>query len=106
MVHGMAIIRFVGLFLFLLGLIAFAVDGTKSLASEELVLTSLAEFWQQVSSRSYESFMKSTIEFWGISFDGLVEYLLALPIWAMLGLLSLFFYWIGRKRTRTSIYIN
>ncbi len=103
----MAIIRFIGIFIFLLGLISLAVDGTKSLASEEIVITSLEEFWMEVHSKSFDAFQVAAEGYLPAFLnDTLLDSVLSFPLWVILGVLGVLLSWVGRKRTRTSVFIN
>ncbi|MGH1351778.1 MAG: hypothetical protein ACRBBN_13380 [Methyloligellaceae bacterium] len=104
----MAFIRFIGVFIFLLGLIAFAVDGTKSLASDgEVVITSLEEFWMEVHSKSFDSFQVAAEGVLPAFLnDTILDSILSFPLWVILGILGVLLSWLGRKRTRTSAFIN
>ncbi len=103
----MAIIRFFGVFIFLLALISLAVDGTKSLASEAVSITSVEEFWQEVHGKSFYSFEGAAEGFLPVFLnDTVLEGILALPLWVFLGLLGVLLSWLGRKRTKTSVFIN
>lgn len=81
--------------------VVFAVvDATRSIAADEVVTTSLGEAWAQ----TFPALLRETeagIAGAGLPFAApLFEGLLAFPVVAVLVILSLMFYIIGRKPTR------
>ncbi len=103
----MVVLRLLGLWLFLFALVCLAIDGTKSLAAEELIITSLEEMWIQLHSVSFEA-LQTLIQANLYEFvqDPILAFIFSLPVWAIFAVLGTFLYWLGKKRIRTSVYIN
>lgn len=103
----MLILRILGFWIFLLALISFAVDGTRSLAADELIITSFVAQWNELHSPSLSVFQdlidKNTPEFIN---NFIMLNLLSWPCWVILAVIGFFLHWVGRKRSKTSIYIN
>ncbi len=103
----MMIIRILGLWTFLLAIICIAIDGTKSLAADELIITSLAEQWNQLHSKSFVAFQNSIVSYVPtFLWDNIFAIILTWPTWIVLILFGTFLYWVGNRKKRTSIYIN
>lgn len=103
----MIFIRLFGLWLFLLALIALAVDSTKSLAANEIIVTSFGEQWyelNQTSLKSFQIFIESYIH--PFLWSSIIFNILTWPSWIVLSLMGMLIYWLGRKRQKTSIFIN
>ena len=85
-------------------LIAFAVilliiDGTKSLAANALVLTSLEANWTQMHAESLDglrAFLESRL--FGPLLKPMVSALLSFPGWAVIGVPGILLAWAGRSR--------
>jgi hypothetical protein len=99
-------LRIIGTWLFALAVILLIIDGTKSLAVNRVVLTSLAETWQGISPQSFgtaQQFLAT--RFFGALllpvFDGLVT----LPGFAVLGVPGLLLAFAGRSR-RTRRFVS
>ena len=103
----MIVFRLIGLVLILLAVIAFVVDGTKSLAENKLVITALGQHWFNLHPSSLNT-LQAAIErnvnpfLW----DPVVFTIIQWPAWAVLVVLGLLFYWIGRRRRKTDAFIN
>lgn len=92
--------RIVGTWLFALAIILLIVDGTRSLAANEIVLTSLGTSWQSLDPTSLagaRAFL-STRFFGPLLLPGF-EGLLGLPAFLVLGLPGLLIAFAGRART-------
>ncbi len=98
--------RVIGTWMTALALILIVVDGTKSLAANQPVMTSLASYWEGLDMASFEA-VQGLIATYLVPFaaGGLAEAVLSVPAFALaggLGLVALFF---GRKR-RKPVYAD
>lgn len=92
-------------------LIAFAVilviiDGTKSLAANQIVVTSLDATWTQLHPQSLEvvqEFLASRL--FGPLLETAIGAILGFPGWAVIGIPGLLLAWAGRSR-RTRVYLR
>ena len=103
----MILIRIVGTWFLLAAVIALVIDATKSLATNQLVITSLGQQWFELHKASMEAAQRSIITnihplFW----DPFLSALLLWPSWALSALVGVILLWLGRKRTRTQIFSN
>lgn len=96
--------RFLGLWLVAGALVAVVIDATKSIAASRLTVTALGQTWYTLSPSSLmatQEFVQRTIEpvvgHW--LWDPLIQSILLLPAWLVLGLLGALFTWLGRRRT-------
>ena len=93
--------RVIGTWMIALALILIVVDGTKSLAANQPVMTSLASYWQGFDMASWaavQGLIASYLEPFAVG--DLAEAILSVPAFAVsggLGLIALFF---GRKRRK------
>ncbi len=101
--------RFVGLWLIAGALVALVVDATKSIAASSLTVTPLGLAWASISPTSLMSvqqFVQRTIEayvgHW--LWDPVIQWLLLLPTWVILGVLGFLFTFLGRQRRRKAVY--
>jgi hypothetical protein len=101
--------RFVGLWLIAGALVALVVDATKSIAASRLIVTPLGLAWAGInpaSLMSVQQFFQQQIEayigHW--LWDPLVQWLLLLPTWAILGAAGFLLTWLGRRRPRKAAY--
>lgn len=93
------VLRTAGLWLMALALVLLVIDGTKSLAADAVVLTSLSQAWAQVHDASLEatrSFLES--RFFAALLGQILEGLLGAPAFAVLGLPGLVLALLGRRR--------
>ncbi|MEM7620234.1 MAG: hypothetical protein AAF228_07195 [Pseudomonadota bacterium] len=103
----MILLRLLSLWMFLLAIVAIAVDVTRSFATNEMVITSMGEHWYEFNPNSLKG-VQTFIEVYLHPFlwNSIVFNILTWPSWLVLPLMSLIFYLIGRKRYKTSVYIN
>lgn len=97
--------RFAGLWLIAGALVALVIDGTKSIAASTLTVTPLGVAWFTLSPSSLmatQEFVQRTIESYTGHWlwDPLVQWLLMLPSWAVLGALGVWFAYLGSRRRR------
>lgn len=95
--------RFTGFWLVAGALVALVVDGTKTIAASTLTVTPLGTAWYSISPSSLmsaQAFIQQTVEayigHW--LWDPLIQWILMLPSWLVLGLLGGWLLYIGRKR--------
>ncbi|WP_026379350.1 hypothetical protein [Afifella pfennigii] len=95
------ILRFLAIWLMAAGLVMVVIDGTRSIAESRLLFTPLAETWSNWAATSLAAF-QTAIEtspsawMWG----GAARFLLAAPTFAILLVVALLFFWLGRPRRR------
>jgi hypothetical protein len=101
--------RFVGLWLIAGALVAAVIDATKTIAASKLTVTALGEAWASVGMTSLlatQTFVQQSVEpvvgrwVW----DPVLQTLLLLPAWAVLGALGFLFTWLGRRRREKVVY--
>jgi hypothetical protein len=100
------VLRLLGTWLLGIALILLIIDGTKSLAANGLVLTSLDEVWTFVHAQSlagFRAFLESRL--FGPMIEPLAEGTLALPGWAVLAVPGALLAWLGRSRS-TRVFIE
>jgi hypothetical protein len=101
--------RFVGLWLIAGALVALVVDATKSVAASALIVTPLGAAWSDLNVAtlmSAQEFVQRNIEptigrwLW----DPVIQTILLLPTWGILGGLGFLLTWLGRPRRLKSAY--
>jgi len=99
------LLRIIGTTLLAAALILVILDGTRSLGTNSLVMTPLGETWRAIHADSLagiQSFIES--RFFGPLLEGLINAILALPGWVVLGVPGAVLAWLGRsKRTRVFV---
>jgi hypothetical protein len=93
------LLRVLGTLLIALAVILLIIDGTKSLAANTIVMTSLGDTWMSIGSQSLEqvrAFLAT--RFFGPLLEAVVSGLLGLPGWAVTGVPGILFAWAGRSR--------
>jgi hypothetical protein len=93
------VLRIIGTVLIALAVILVIIDGTKSLAANAIVFTSLGETWgaiQPDSLAAVREFLDTRL--FGPLLDPLVSGLLSLPGWAIVGVPGILLAWAGRSR--------
>ena len=95
--------RFVGLWLVAGALVALVIDATKSIAASELTVTPLGAAIDATLGaavlKSTEAFVTHDVGSW--LWNPLIVWVLALPAWAVLGVLGFFVTYLGsRPRAR------
>lgn len=91
--------RFIGVLCLAAAFILVIYDGTKSIAGNQLYLTSVQALWELINAGSLAQ-LKPQIQSYanGILWDPLMLALLASPAWAVLGGLGIVFVLLGRKK--------
>ncbi len=104
----MFILRIFGLWILILGFMAFVYDATKTMANNgSLSITSLGGHWVNLHEQSFkfvENLVSSALH--PIVWDPIFESALLLPAWLTLSLIGSWVYWIGRKRKSIEIFMN
>lgn len=103
------IARFLGLWLIAGAVVAIVIDGTKTIAASTLTVTPLGMSWYAVSPSSLvttQAFVQQRIEtyigHW--LWDPLIQWLLMLPTWLVLGVAGMWLVYLGRRRhSRTAM---
>lgn len=95
--------RFVGLWLIAGALVALVIDATKTIAASKLTVTPLGLAWYTLSPStlmSVQEFVQRNIEatvgrwLW----DPVIQWILLLPTWAVLGAVGFLLTYLGRRR--------
>jgi hypothetical protein len=101
--------RFVGIWLIAGALVAVVVDGAKTIAATSLTVTPLGLTWFALSPTTLmatQRFVQQTVEsyigHW--LWDPLIQWILLLPSWAVLGAVGGTLAYLGRKRRFTPAY--
>ena len=101
------IARFAGYWLIAAALVAAVVDGAKSIAASALVLTPLAETWATLSANGEgggEAVVPPSAGAPGAEpLDAVVQWLLAAPTAAVLGIIGFLLLAAGRRRRRPAL---
>ncbi len=100
------ILRVLGTLLIALAVILLIIDGTRSLAANQLVMTPLGDTWGQMHPASLEqvrAFLASRL--FGPVLETAATALLGLPGWAVIGVPGLLLAWAGRSR-RERVFIR
>ena len=101
--------RFVGIWLIAGALVAVVVDGAKTIAATSLTVTPLGLTWFTLSPTTLmaaQGFVQQTVEayigHW--LWDPLIQWILLLPGWAVLGAIGGALAYLGRKRRLNAVY--
>ena len=100
------ILRIVGTWLVGIALVYGVVDGTKSLAANELVFTSFAQAWTWVHADSLQAtrlFIESRL--FGPMLETVANAVFAAPVWLVLVIPGLLLAWMGRSR-RVRLFVR
>jgi hypothetical protein len=92
------IVRFIGLMLMAAGFAAIVIDGTRSIASNAIVLTSLHDTLSQIAPAKFPLFEAATEKKLGHWADPVMTGLLSLPAWLVIGGLGALLFLITRRR--------
>jgi len=99
------LVRFAGFWVFAAALVAAVIDGAKSIAASEPVLTPLGHAWSQLAPDSLAQAQLAVETELGQPWlwELVAGWLLAAPTWLVLGLLGLILMLLGRRRSRRSL---
>ena len=91
--------RFIGLICLAAAFILVIYDGTKSIASNRLFLTSVRALWELINAGSLQK-LKPLIEPYagGILWDPVMLSILAAPSWSLLGGFGILLLLLGRRK--------
>jgi hypothetical protein len=98
--------RIIGTWLLGMAVILLIIDGTRSLAANALVLTSLGETWATIHAQSLldvRTFLAS--RFFGPLLESAVTFILGLPGWLVLAVPGVMIAWLGRTR-RARVFVR
>jgi hypothetical protein len=93
------LLRFIGLVCLAAAFILVIYDGTKSIASNGLTITSVRALWELINAASLAK-LEPLIRPYagGLLWDPLMLSILSAPSWALLGVFGVIFILLGRKR--------
>ena len=101
--------RFLGLWLIAGALVALVIDATKTIAASALTVTPLLKAWADLNMASKvaaQQFIQQRIEayigHW--LWDPVIQTLLLLPTWAVLGAAGFLLTYLGRRRRLKAAY--
>ena len=91
--------RFIGVLCLAAAFILVIYDGTKSIAGNNLYLTSVRALWELINAGSLAQ-LKPQIQSYanGVLWDPVMVSLLAAPSWSVLGIFGIIFVLLGRKK--------
>ncbi|KKB77828.1 hypothetical protein VW35_14345 [Devosia soli] len=94
-------LRIIGTWLIGLALVLLVIDGTKSLAANEIVMTSLGDIWMQIHAQSLEG-MRAFLDsrFFASLLDTVLNALLTYPAFAVIGVPGIVLAILGRRTRR------
>ncbi|HEY5305164.1 MAG TPA: hypothetical protein VIJ52_00655 [Pseudolabrys sp.] len=93
------LLRFIGLIGLAAAFILVIYDGTKSIAGNELFLTSVSTLWTLINANSLAKLQPLLSPYAnGILWDPIAVAVLAAPAWAALGILGILFILLGRRK--------
>lgn len=103
----MLILRWLGIWLLAGAFVAFIVDGTKSIAASQIVVTPLGQAWFNLHPASL-NLLQAVVERYLFTFlwDPVLVNILLMPGWAVLALLGAGLAHLGRKRVPDSVVTN
>lgn len=107
--EGLAVFlfRWLGTVFVLFALVAIAVDGTKSLAANDLVFTPLGQHWRELHVASLNNLQVALERYLlPVLWDPVMLNVLLLPAWVVLGAIGLLLCLVGRRRERRDPFIN
>ncbi len=102
------ILRMLGVWSLLAGVVALTIDVTRALAADTLVMTRFGEHWVQhhaASLNAAQAGIQRNVHpiLWD---DPTILTLLQTPTWIVFGALGVLLYWIGRRRQRLDVFSN
>jgi hypothetical protein len=98
--------RLIGTWLLGIALVLLIIDGTRSLAANGIVLTSLADTWTWIHAQSLEEVrVFLATRFFGPIVEPTVTALLRLPGWLILAVPGALIAWMGRTR-RARVFVR
>lgn len=98
--------RFLGFWIFAGGFVALVVDGTRSIAASDLVVTPARTAWTSLSPGTFEATRAAISRVGGWLWPDLVAPLLDLPLFVLLAGLGLLLIAIGTPRRRSRYEVS
>ena len=99
-------LRLLGTWLLGVALILLIIDGTRSLGSNQLIFTSLAENWTCLNAESLATEREFLAgRFFGMVLEPVSEAIFAMPGWAVLEVPGALLAWAGRSR-KTRLFVR
>ncbi len=93
------LLRTIGLFCLAVAFILVIYDGTKSIAGNQLYLTSVSALWQLINPASLARLQPAIAPLaGGVLWDPIAVGVLAAPSWAVAGVLGIVFTLLGRRK--------
>lgn len=95
--------RILGLWLIAASIVGIVIDGTKSIAADRLIVTPFGETWFVLSPGSLnlvQAAVERNIHPW--VWDPVIQGLLMLPNWLVVGALGFFLVWLTTPKTNTA----
>jgi hypothetical protein len=96
--------RTLGIWLIAAAVVAGVVDGTRSIATSHLMLTSTGQFWAVVSPTSLAAAQASVHRLSPNLWDSVIIPALQVPVWGVFLALGILFMMLGIRRRRDFIY--
>ncbi len=101
--------RFIGLWLVAGALVALVIDATKSIAASALIVTPLGDAisaYSVATLMSLQEMVQQKLEPYvgGWLWDPVIQGLLMLPTWVVLGIAGFLFAWFGARRRRRTAF--
>ena len=103
----MWLLRAFGLLFVAAGFVAFVMDGVKTIASANLVITPLGKAWFDVHVASL-NLVQAVIERYTFPFlwDPVLVSVLQMPGWVVFTVLGIALYYLGRRRAASGVITN
>jgi hypothetical protein len=98
--------RFFGFWILAGGFVALVVDGTRSIASSRLILTSTQDAWTALSPTSFAAAQAKVAALSPLAWSDAAVPVLGLPLFLLLAIVGFLFLAIGRVRQRSRFIAN
>jgi len=92
--------RFIGLWLLAGAFAALVIDGTRSVAASQLMITPVRDAWELLNSQGLAAARK---QFGTAPWDQAFALFLGAPLWILLALIGLFLLALGRRKRSATI---
>jgi hypothetical protein len=103
----LGLLRFLAGVLFVVAVLAAVYDGTRSIAADQLVVTSLLEHWSKLAPTLFTSAQNAVVRYsHPMVWEAGVRRLLLLPTWLLFALFGLALAYAGRRRRRVNVFAN
>jgi hypothetical protein len=94
------LLRFLGLLVLAGGFVALVIDGTRTIASNQIRITPLRDHWIEWHAPSLQMLQTNVERYVPWLWDPLIVSILGAPTFAVLGVVGAFLLLIGRKKRR------